>query len=330
MLMTSWLAVPDDYPRTERSSSCVSRIFPDLTTWIPRLAIGRDCRIERMQRTRNETRGHHHFKRSEPTDDRAGDGRSRGHQPGADGEDRRAGRCARRGADRRDRRQARFRRRRRGRRRRSRHRRIIGRTTDSRAGERTGFRRSRAISIRRRSSAVSPRGPAAQFALANYRHALRAASPAATRTPSASRRSTSRRCASPTPSYDDEIGFTADVLGTTGPATEFNVLEGLWNARVTSHVPLSDCRRCSTSTRSSSALELTADCVARGGFRPAADRRRRAQSARRRRRQLRPRGDRHHRAGGRGAQARGHRAPKVRFRPTRCSCARGAATSTRC
>ena len=40
------------------------------------------------------------------------------------------------------------------------------------------------------------------------------------------------------PSYDDEIGFSAEVLGTTGPASEFNILEGLWNARVTSHVPL--------------------------------------------------------------------------------------------
>ena len=40
------------------------------------------------------------------------------------------------------------------------------------------------------------------------------------------------------PGYDDEIGFTAEVLGTSGPASEFNVLDELWNARVTSHVPL--------------------------------------------------------------------------------------------
>jgi 4-hydroxythreonine-4-phosphate dehydrogenase len=40
------------------------------------------------------------------------------------------------------------------------------------------------------------------------------------------------------PSYDDEIGFSTEVLGTTGPASEFNILEGIWNARVTSHVPL--------------------------------------------------------------------------------------------
>ena len=40
------------------------------------------------------------------------------------------------------------------------------------------------------------------------------------------------------PGYDDEIGFTAEVLGTPGPASEFNILDELWNARVTSHVPL--------------------------------------------------------------------------------------------
>ena len=43
-----------------------------------------------------------------------------------------------------------------------------------------------------------------------------------------------------TPGYEDEIGFTADAIGFRGTAKEFNVLEGLWNARVTSHVPLKD------------------------------------------------------------------------------------------
>jgi 4-hydroxythreonine-4-phosphate dehydrogenase len=38
--------------------------------------------------------------------------------------------------------------------------------------------------------------------------------------------------------YDDEIGYSLDVLGLPGPASEFNILEGLWNARVTSHIPL--------------------------------------------------------------------------------------------
>jgi 4-hydroxythreonine-4-phosphate dehydrogenase len=43
-----------------------------------------------------------------------------------------------------------------------------------------------------------------------------------------------------TPGYDDEIGFSAETIGFHGVAKEFNVLEGLWNARVTSHVPLKD------------------------------------------------------------------------------------------
>ena len=42
------------------------------------------------------------------------------------------------------------------------------------------------------------------------------------------------------PSYEDEIVYSAEYLGTPDiVAREFNVLEGLWNARVTSHVPLS-------------------------------------------------------------------------------------------
>ncbi|MDR0440620.1 MAG: 4-hydroxythreonine-4-phosphate dehydrogenase PdxA [Candidatus Accumulibacter sp.] len=39
--------------------------------------------------------------------------------------------------------------------------------------------------------------------------------------------------------YDDEIRFAADVTGFKGPAREFNVLDNLWNCRVTSHIPLS-------------------------------------------------------------------------------------------
>jgi 4-hydroxythreonine-4-phosphate dehydrogenase len=40
------------------------------------------------------------------------------------------------------------------------------------------------------------------------------------------------------PAYDDEISFSAGVVGLDGPASEFNVLGGLWNARVTSHISL--------------------------------------------------------------------------------------------
>jgi 4-hydroxythreonine-4-phosphate dehydrogenase len=41
------------------------------------------------------------------------------------------------------------------------------------------------------------------------------------------------------PAYDDEIRYAADVTGFKGPAREFNVLDDLWNCRVTSHIPLS-------------------------------------------------------------------------------------------
>ena len=59
------------------------------------------------------------------------------------------------------------------------------------------------------------------------------------------------------PGYDDEIGFAREVLGTTGPASEFNILDEVWNARVTSHMPLSavavaDDGRCDRAMRSSS------------------------------------------------------------------------------
>jgi len=39
--------------------------------------------------------------------------------------------------------------------------------------------------------------------------------------------------------YDDEIRFISEVIGFDGHAREFNVLDNLWNARVTSHIPLS-------------------------------------------------------------------------------------------
>src|SRR5262245_12479482 len=40
------------------------------------------------------------------------------------------------------------------------------------------------------------------------------------------------------PTYDDEISFVANAIGFKDEAREFNVLDGLWNARITSHVPL--------------------------------------------------------------------------------------------
>jgi 4-hydroxythreonine-4-phosphate dehydrogenase len=69
-------------------------------------------------------------------------------------------------------------------------------------------------------------------------------------------------------SYDDEIRFTADVLGVAGPATEFNILGELWNARVTSHVPLGDVPKLLSVDAIVAALRLTAEALRAAGFDP--------------------------------------------------------------
>ena len=68
--------------------------------------------------------------------------------------------------------------------------------------------------------------------------------------------------------YDDEIRFTAQETGFTGTATEFNILEGLWNARVTSHIPLKEVSAALDPDAIVSALELTATALEAAGFRP--------------------------------------------------------------
>jgi 4-hydroxythreonine-4-phosphate dehydrogenase len=70
------------------------------------------------------------------------------------------------------------------------------------------------------------------------------------------------------PSYEDEIGFTAGVLGFKGFASEFNILEGLWNARVTSHIPLAAVASSLSVERIVEALSLTAAALAAAGFAP--------------------------------------------------------------
>jgi 4-hydroxythreonine-4-phosphate dehydrogenase len=104
-------------------------------------------------------------------------------------------------------------------------------------------------------------------ALANYRHALRMVADgkasAVCFTPFNKR---AMRLADA--SYDDEIGFTSGVLGFKGAATEFNILEGLWNARVTSHIPLSKVSSSLSVDSIVQALELTATALRAAGFEP--------------------------------------------------------------
>ncbi len=66
--------------------------------------------------------------------------------------------------------------------------------------------------------------------------------------------------------YDDDVRFISDVLQQAGRASEFNVLDTLWNARVTSHVPLSEVSRSITGERIGQSLRLTDQCLRRAGF----------------------------------------------------------------
>ncbi|SCB34275.1 4-hydroxythreonine-4-phosphate dehydrogenase [Bradyrhizobium shewense] len=66
--------------------------------------------------------------------------------------------------------------------------------------------------------------------------------------------------------YDDEIAFSAEVVGLKSAASEFNVLDRLWNARVTSHIPLRDVAANLSSERIHRALKLTDSCMRNAGF----------------------------------------------------------------
>jgi len=104
-----------------------------------------------------------------------------------------------------------------------------------------------------------------KFALANYRHALLMAR----------NRKADAVCFTPfnkkamrlaRPVYDDEIAFSAETVGLETPASEFNVLDRLWNARVTSHIAFKDVPARLTADRIHRALVLTDACMRRAGF----------------------------------------------------------------
>jgi 4-hydroxythreonine-4-phosphate dehydrogenase len=127
------------------------------------------------------------------------------------------------------------------------------------------------VDLKHLDPATIERGVAAraggQSALANYRQALRmvaeAKADAVCFTPFNKQ---AMRLADP--SYDDEIGFTAGAIGFKGVATEFNVLDKLWNARVTSHIPLSKVSSALSIDSIVQALELTATALRAAGFQP--------------------------------------------------------------
>lgn len=68
------------------------------------------------------------------------------------------------------------------------------------------------------------------------------------------------------PSYEDEIVFTAEVTGFRGIAREFNILDGLWNARLTSHVPLSAVAGLITHARVVDGIAFTDQAMREAGF----------------------------------------------------------------
>jgi 4-hydroxythreonine-4-phosphate dehydrogenase len=68
------------------------------------------------------------------------------------------------------------------------------------------------------------------------------------------------------PSYGDEIIFTAQTLGFQGTASEFNILPDLWNARVTSHVSISDVASLITFDNVMRALDLTDRAMRASGY----------------------------------------------------------------
>lgn len=70
------------------------------------------------------------------------------------------------------------------------------------------------------------------------------------------------------PGYEDEIKFVSEAIGFHGVAREFNVLENLWNARVTSHIPLSEVAATITQDGIVAELELADRCLRESGLNP--------------------------------------------------------------
>lgn len=68
------------------------------------------------------------------------------------------------------------------------------------------------------------------------------------------------------PGYDDDVTFVSDVLSFKGKVREFNVLERIWNARVSSHIPLKDVAGYLSVERIVGEIELTRSCLRAAGI----------------------------------------------------------------
>jgi 4-hydroxythreonine-4-phosphate dehydrogenase len=110
-----------------------------------------------------------------------------------------------------------------------------------------------------------PGAPGGRFALANFRTALTLASrggaDAVVFTPFNKQ---AMRLAHP--GYVDEITVLNEVTGAAAEGREFNILDNLWNARITSHVPLKEVAGLLTKERIVEGLTLTDRCMRDAGF----------------------------------------------------------------
>lgn len=127
------------------------------------------------------------------------------------------------------------------------------------------------IDLRHLDPATIPVGrlskPSGDFAMANFRHALALARDARVEAVTFSPfNKASMRLSYP--AYEDEVVFMNEVLPFDGTASEFNVLPGLWNARVTSHVPISGVAPLITRARIVKSLLLTDAALRAAGFAP--------------------------------------------------------------
>lgn len=66
--------------------------------------------------------------------------------------------------------------------------------------------------------------------------------------------------------YVDEIGFIRRTIGAARNGSEFNILDEVWNARVTSHIPLSEVAGQITGERIEGAIDLTLESMQAAGF----------------------------------------------------------------
>ena len=65
---------------------------------------------------------------------------------------------------------------------------------------------------------------------------------------------------------EDELQYAAQVLKHDKPFSEFNVLENMWNARVTSHIPLKDVADNLNTKRIVNAIKLAHETLLAAGF----------------------------------------------------------------